>query len=264
LTTFQGKTPALTYKNILQAPTSNSGLTTTLTTVQDGGGNSTVIQVSTNAFNVSSGFQIGGTAVNSSAADINLLSGGAATPATARANLQIAAQQPTYRTTSGAIYPTWLEQTISTLAITANTMYAIPIIIDYAKTVTKLHSEVTTGVAGNYVVGIYTDNGSGYPGTIIVQGAALDASIVAINDQVISQAMNAGPAFMVMFGSSAATFRSSTIARQCVLGATEGNNAPSTFITVAQAYSATMPASFPAAGTYSTSTSCPRLAPGFW
>ncbi len=44
---FTGSTPAATYKNILQAPSANAGISTSLIQVQDGAGNNTKLWVST-------------------------------------------------------------------------------------------------------------------------------------------------------------------------------------------------------------------------
>ena len=46
---FTGQTPSTTYKNVIQAPTANAGLSTSLVQCQDGAGNNTPIWLATNA-----------------------------------------------------------------------------------------------------------------------------------------------------------------------------------------------------------------------
>ncbi len=58
---FTGQYIDLTYKDLLQVPNSNSGIDSTLRTVQSGNGTATPLQISTTAVNINGTFQISGT-----------------------------------------------------------------------------------------------------------------------------------------------------------------------------------------------------------
>ena len=49
----------------------------------------------------------------------------------------------------------------------ADTLYALPFITPINRTVTRMAVHVTTGTAGNTMLGIYEDNGSIYPGNLL-------------------------------------------------------------------------------------------------
>ena len=66
-----GKTPANTYKDLLQVSNSNSGIDATLRPVEDGEGTQCPLELSTTKVNISSGFQLGGVDVTATAAQIN-------------------------------------------------------------------------------------------------------------------------------------------------------------------------------------------------
>lgn len=71
-----GKTPANTYKDLLQVSNSNSGIDGTLRPVEDGEGTQSPLQLSSAKVNINSGLQIGGADVNVSAGDLNALLAG--------------------------------------------------------------------------------------------------------------------------------------------------------------------------------------------
>ncbi|KKN03741.1 hypothetical protein LCGC14_1104560 [marine sediment metagenome] len=68
-----GKLPKNTYKDLLQVSNSNSGIDTTKRAVEDGEGTASPLELSDTAVNVSSGFELGGTAVQAGLADIGAL-----------------------------------------------------------------------------------------------------------------------------------------------------------------------------------------------
>ena len=66
-----------TYKDLLQVSNSNSGITGSLTNVEDGEGTASVLQLSTGAVNITGAgtLQYAGTAITATAAEINVLDG---------------------------------------------------------------------------------------------------------------------------------------------------------------------------------------------
>lgn len=70
-----GKTPKDTYKDLLQVSNTNSGIDATLRPVEDGEGTQSPLELSSAAVNIVSGFQLGGTAITASAAEINYVDG---------------------------------------------------------------------------------------------------------------------------------------------------------------------------------------------
>ena len=66
-----------TYKDLLQVSNSNSGITGSLTNVEDGEGTASVLQLSSSAVNITGAgtLQYAGTAITATAAEINVLDG---------------------------------------------------------------------------------------------------------------------------------------------------------------------------------------------
>ncbi|MAF24093.1 hypothetical protein CL634_00695 [bacterium] len=79
MATLTGKKPSETYKDLLQISNSNNGVDTTQRALSDGEGTATVLELSTTAVNVdtSSGgqFKLGGTAITSTAVELNYTDG---------------------------------------------------------------------------------------------------------------------------------------------------------------------------------------------
>jgi len=82
MATLEGNSIASTYKDLLQVSNSNSGITGTKTAVEDGEGTASPLELSSTAVNISSGFEVGGSAVTSTAAELNIMDGSATTQAT--------------------------------------------------------------------------------------------------------------------------------------------------------------------------------------
>ena len=72
MATLEGKTVASTYKDLLQVSNSNSGIDGTKRAVSDGEDTASPLELSETAVNISSGFEIGGSAVTSTAAELNM------------------------------------------------------------------------------------------------------------------------------------------------------------------------------------------------
>ena len=70
-----GSTIKDTYKDLLQVSNANSGIDATLRAVEDGEGTASPLELSSTAVNISSGFQVGGTAITATGAEINYVDG---------------------------------------------------------------------------------------------------------------------------------------------------------------------------------------------
>lgn len=77
MATLTGRKISDTYKDLLQVSNSNAGVDGTLRDVEDGEGTASVLQISSSAINISSvgALQYGGTAITSTAAELNYLDG---------------------------------------------------------------------------------------------------------------------------------------------------------------------------------------------
>jgi hypothetical protein len=102
---------------------------------------------------------------------------GSALPVFSRSGLYYAANSPTVTTST---------TTLSSLRLQA-------IAISRAVTVDRIGVEVTTGVATSVTrMGIYQDDGTGYPSTLILDAGTIDASTNGYKEITISQALAAG------------------------------------------------------------------------
>jgi hypothetical protein len=77
MATLTSKKVSDTYKDLLQVSNNNSGITGSLTNVEDGEGTASVLQLSSAAVNITgtSTLQLAGTAITSTAAELNVLDG---------------------------------------------------------------------------------------------------------------------------------------------------------------------------------------------
>ena len=75
MATLTGKTIASTYKDLLQVSNSNSGIDGTKRAVSDGEATASPLELSSAAVNISSGFELGGSAVTASATELNYVGG---------------------------------------------------------------------------------------------------------------------------------------------------------------------------------------------
>ena len=82
MATLTGKTIASTYKDLLQVSNSNSGIDGTKRAVSDGEATASPLELSSAAVNISSGFELAGSAVTASATELNVMDGSATTQAT--------------------------------------------------------------------------------------------------------------------------------------------------------------------------------------
>ena len=73
MSTFTGRTIANTYKGLLNIDNDNSGIDTTVRTVQDGEGTASPLQLSNSILNVNGAFQIGGVQLTANVSSLNAL-----------------------------------------------------------------------------------------------------------------------------------------------------------------------------------------------
>ena len=66
------------------------------------------------------------------------------------------------------------------VALVADTLYAIPYPIIRARTPAEIAIEVQAGVAGNLRIGIHKDNGSVYPGARVTNGGVVDVTALGL------------------------------------------------------------------------------------
>jgi hypothetical protein len=169
--------------------------------------------------------------------------------------------QNTYR--SGRYYSNSLSgSSSSTLAISTNVMRAWKFRVDVTLNFTEIISEVTSGAAVNYRIGLYTDD-AGYPAALVAGSDAVsyDATANGVKSSgAVNIILNPGFYWIVFNSSGTPTLRAHPTANVLGLGTeiTMGATGFATSIGVAQAFGA-MPANFPAGGSFSNLV-CPIAA----
>ena len=81
----------------------------------------------------------------------------------------------------------------STLAITKDTMYLIPMWLPSGYTITRLAMSVTgAGGAGSVIrMGVYEATSTGLPGALLVDGGTIDGTSATVQEVTVSAAVNA-------------------------------------------------------------------------
>lgn len=117
---------------------------------------------------------------------------------------------------SGSFLQTSVNATaLSTIAAAANRFEAIPLILTSDTIVDELALEVTTGVAAaQFRLGIYADNGSAAPGSLIQGTGLLDAAATGYKAETFADlTLNAGVLYwLVVLSSSTQTYRGIALA----------------------------------------------------
>lgn len=156
---------------------------------------------------------------------------------------------------SGRCYTTWDYYTSTTMIPVRDTLYAYPFIVPVSQSFDRMIIEVTTArTNGEARIGIYEDDGSIYPGDLVVASAAIDCTANGFKPQVIAETLTAGLYWLVINhdGDSAVGFRAidydhtSPIGYYSILGHDEDNflTNPDIFWQVAEVYGA-LPDPFP-------------------
>ncbi len=159
-----------------------------------------------------------------------------------------------YVGTSGAISPRyWIPSSIQLTSgagvVTADRLYAQPLNLP-GLTIDRLGIEVTVGAAGLCRIGLYT-NDNGVPGTLIVDGGAIDTSSVAIVEATVSPLILPEWCWIAAVYNAAPTCRSG-LGIQSPIGTSSPGSQPRGLIsTGVQSYGA-LPASAPSMSFVST------------
>jgi hypothetical protein len=114
----------------------------------------------------------------------------------------------------------------------------------------RIAINVTTLTAGSARMGIYTDDGTLYPGSLLVDSGVVDTGTTGMKEVVISNTLNAGLYWVTLVTSAACTVRAAGVANTVpILGLdTSLGTAPGNAWYVAFTFGA-QPATFPAGGT---------------
>lgn len=100
---------------------------------------------------------------------------------------------------SGRCYTTWDFYTSAAQIISRNTLFAYPFIVPVSQSFDRMIIEVTTACAnGEARTGIYEDDGSVYPGALVVSSAAIDCTVNGFKPQVIAETLTAGLYWLVI------------------------------------------------------------------
>lgn len=157
---------------------------------------------------------------------------------------------------SGNYYPLVTGTGPTPIAHTANTLRAWPIIVPKGFTFSGFVTEITTNVgASTYRIGIYTDNGSGYPDALVANsdvGNIDSAAAAAIRTSTLAANVTLTPGlyWLALNNTHTPTFRCWTASAQVPIGGTLAISglAPVVGWSVSLAYAA-MPATFTAGAT---------------
>ena len=102
---------------------------------------------------------------------------------------------------------------LTTGAITANRLYAIPFLVSGTHTYTKIGIYVGTLSAGNVRLGIYNNlDGDVYPGALLLDAGVVDVGSTGLKEVVISLQLQPGLYWLALGGSSTPTLRAIAVA----------------------------------------------------
>jgi len=165
-------------------------------------------------------------------------------------DVDVAAKGITYPRSGSYLQPP--HTNVQTLVLTLNELRACPLPVGKAVTLDRIGLEVTTAVATAVVrLGIYADDGNGYPGALVLDAGTIDASTTGFKEIVINQALAAGLYWLVGVAQTAApTVRATS-------GAVPGLSVATSQSTLAGAYTqagvtGALPANFTAGGSVVT------------
>lgn len=152
----------------------------------------------------------------------------------------------------------------TTIIQTANTLRAWPWVVKRRITFREIRQEVTVLIAGAlFRVGLYTDDGSAFPGTLIAGTdiGTYDASTTGVKSNTASANVVVAPGtyWLAANNSAAPTFRMVQVgAIANVLGAASNGNTNSQYTgwTIAQTFGP-LPQTFPAGATLLSNTAAP-------
>lgn len=141
---------------------------------------------------------------------------------------------------------------MSVAAVALNKLRVWPIIPGRTMTFDKIAVEVTTGATGNFIFGIYTDNGNGYPDTLLFKSQVFNgASATVLTQQLTTDlVLNGNTLYFIACNNSNSSIIFRGIDAQGlpnVFGHATGEaKGARTCITVDRNYDGDLPATFPA------------------
>lgn len=159
----------------------------------------------------------------------------------------------TYGATRNTYYPAGVinATSLTTLALVANSIYAVPFVAGRDGILDKLAHNITTVVAGNAILGIYSSEavtGLYYPSTLLAAGTSQSTSTSGAKISDISLPVTAGVLYHAVIATSAAiTIRALPTASVSFIGgissafSTGGN----THLRGSRTYDGTLPSTFP-------------------
>lgn len=133
----------------------------------------------------------------------------------------------------------------STLAIVANTLWAVAFPIARPCTVNQIFVSVITGVAGSIRLGIYDDGTNLYPGSLILDCGTVDCTTSGVKTITISQALTRGIKWVAFVSDVAPSLYYQSTYMLNLLG--YDTTAPSISLSVGFTY-AVLPATFTGGG----------------
>lgn len=114
---------------------------------------------------------------------------------------------------TGRFYGLPLGATLAAVLTITATLYAYPIYVPSAVTVATLNLSVTTGQTGGAAhIGIYADNGAGYPGTLVYDSGAVtgltSTAVSTVTPTAGSVVLNPGVYWLASIFTATSTFPS--------------------------------------------------------
>lgn len=113
---------------------------------------------------------------------------------------------------AGRFYGVPLGMTDAALLTVTGTLYAYPVYIPSAVTIKSTNLSVTTGQTGGSArIGIYADNGLGYPGTLVTgsdAGALAATGTAVVSNTALTIALNPGVYWFASIFTASSTFPS--------------------------------------------------------
>jgi hypothetical protein len=109
-------------------------------------------------------------------------------------------QVPALAIRSGAYLFQQCSSSANSSGINVNSAYAVPLFIPKATTADRigLHINVAGSTGALYRLGIYNDNGSWWPGSLLVDGGTIPATAVAYTENTISATIGAAGLFWLV------------------------------------------------------------------
>jgi hypothetical protein len=150
----------------------------------------------------------------------------------------------------------------TTLTLSANFLHAVPFFTPVARTATRLAIQVTTAVAGQARLGVYQDDGSVYPGSLIRDAGVVDTGTTGFREiTALTISLLANVLYWLVITTSANPHISASSAGTLwqILGLGPDLNAPSGNSWSVAFPFGPLPATFPTGASIST-TALPRIA----